>query len=115
MANTPKDDPANYPALGRWLMFLDEKKNVTRIVYGLYILCAGLIAADFFYYKKAYFSLEKLTGFYALYGFFMCIGLVICAKVMRRFLTRPEEYYAPYDVEVEDYPEEGLDRESVND
>ncbi len=115
MAKTPKDDPANYPALGRWLMFLDKKKNVERIVYGLYALCAVLLLADFFYYKKVYLELERVPGFYAFYGFFMCAALVVCAKVMRLFLMRSEDYYAPYDVEAEEYPEEDLDRESVND
>ena len=115
MANTSKDNPANYPALGRWFMFLDKKKNVNRIVYGLYALCAALFLADFFYYKKAYLELERVPGFYALYGFFMCVALVLCAKFMRIFLMRSEDYYAPYDVEAEEYPEEGLDRKSVND
>lgn len=115
MAKTQKDNPENYPALGRWLMFVDKKRNVDFIVYGLYVLCAGLFALDFLYYKKVYLELEKFPGFYALYGFFMCAALVICAKMMRLFLMRSEDYYSPKDVESEEYPEEGLDRESVND
>ncbi len=108
------EDTSSYPALGRALMFLDNPKNVDKVVYSLYALCAGLFLADFLYKKKAYVEIEYFPGFYALYGFIMCALLVICAKMMRVVLKRPEDYYAPYDVESEKYPEEGLDRESHN-
>lgn len=104
------DDPTRYPALGRSLLFLEKKENVDRVVYGLYILCAGLFVADFIYYKHVYLGIEEFPGFYALYGFVMCAMLVICAKAMRLVLKRPESYYAPEDVESEDYPEEQLER-----
>ncbi|PIB25986.1 hypothetical protein BFP76_13480 [Amylibacter kogurei] len=111
MANH-KDDPQSYPALGRWLMFVDNPRNVDRICYALYGLCAFLVVLDFFYYKKVYTTVEKIPGFYAIYGFVMCALLVICAKAMRKVLMRDETYYAPYDVESEEFPEHDLDRES---
>ncbi|MEM7303317.1 MAG: hypothetical protein AAF468_19725 [Pseudomonadota bacterium] len=115
MTENQNEDTSKFPALGRALLFLDKKENIERVVRGLYILCALLVVADFFYYKKVYFAVERFPGFYALYGFFMCAALVICAKGMRLFLMRSEEYYAPMDVEAEDYPEDGLDRERVDD
>lgn len=108
-----EDRPEDYPALGRWLMFLDKPRNVNFIVYGLYGLCAFLFILDFFYYKKVYTSVEKFPGFYALYGFFMCAALVVCAKAMRLFLMRDESYYAPHDVESEEHPEHDLERIDV--
>jgi len=105
-----KDDPETFPWLGRKLLFLDDMKNVDRIVIGLYVLCAGLFLADFFYKKKYYVGMENFPGFYAIYGFVMCAGLVVIARWMRTFLKRDETYYAPYDVEAEEYPESGLDR-----
>jgi hypothetical protein len=109
--DVPKqEDISSFPALGRALIWIDEKKNVRRVVLGLYILCAGLFVADFLYHKHSYLSVEDIPGFYALYGFFMCAALVVCAKVMRLFLKRPEDFYAPYDVESEDYPEDQLER-----
>ena len=94
-------DPAKLPALGRAMLFLDKKKNVDRIVYGLYAVCALLVIAD--------------IAFFCWYGFIMCALLVVCAKAMRRVLMRDETYYAPYDVESEDYPEDQLDRSSIHD
>lgn len=109
-AKTSDDDPARYPPLGRALLWVEKKRNVDRIVYALYILCAGLFVADFLYHKHVYLGIEEFPGFYALYGFVMCAMLVICAKAMRVVLKRPEDYYAPNDVESEDYPEEQLER-----
>ena len=109
------DDPSKFPPLGQKLLFLDNKKNVERIVYGLYGLCALLFLLDFLYKKKTYVAIENFPGFYALYGFFMCAGLVIGAKLMRRVLQRDESYYAPADVEAEAHAEADLCRETVND
>ena len=110
-----KTDPAKLPALGRALLFLDNPKSVTWIVYGLYAVCAALVAADLLYKKKTYFNAEYIFGFYGWYGFFMCAALVICAKGMRVFLMRREDYYSPMDVESEEYPEDQLDRRTIDD
>ena len=115
MSEIEKDNPEKFPRLGRSLLWLDNMRNVDRIVYTLYFTCAALFLADFFYKKKTYLDLEDVPGFYAIYGFVMCAALVICARGMRLFLMRDETYYAPNDVESEDYPEEGLDQETVND
>ncbi len=108
-------DPAALPSLGRKLLWLDNVKNVDRIVYVLVAVCAALFAADFLYQKYVKLSVESIPGFYALYGFFMPVVLVICVRFTRRFLKRPEDYYAPKDVESEAYPEDQLGRETNND
>lgn len=110
-----REDTSGFPALGRALLWVDDKKNVNRIVYGLYAVCAGLFVADFIYHKHSYLDVEDVPGFYAIYGFFMCAALVICARGMRLFLKRPEDFYAPHDVESENYPEDQLERTSHND
>lgn len=115
MAKKLKDNPENLPLLGRKLLWLDDMKNVQKIVYGLYFTCAILFLADFFYKKKTYLDLEDLPGFYAIYGFVMCAALVVCARGMRLFLMRDETYYAPKDVESEDHPEDDMSRETIND
>ncbi|WP_158853405.1 hypothetical protein [Saccharothrix deserti] len=74
----------------RWL---DEPRNVTRIVYGLAALCALAIVADVFYRKKPHFGIDGWFAFYPLYGFVGSVGLVLTAKWLRRFLKRDEDYY----------------------
>ena len=109
-----KTDPNKLPWLCRKLLWLDNMKNVDRIVDSLYFLCAALFLADFFYKKKTYLDLEDIPGFYAIYGFIMCAALVVCARGMRIFLMRDEAYYAPNDVEAEEYPEDQLEREEAD-
>ncbi|WP_151484610.1 hypothetical protein [Streptomyces albicerus] len=76
----------------RWL---DEPRNVTRIVYGLAVLCALALLADLFYTKHPYFSVERWSAFYAVYGFVGSVTLVLTAKGLRRLLRRDEDYYEP--------------------
>ena len=108
MSDNRQEDTSTFPLLGRSLMWLDNMRNVDRVVYALYAVCAALFAADFLYHKHVYLTAEKFPGFYALYGFFMCAMLVICARGMRVFLKRNEDYYAPKDVESEEFPEDQL-------
>lgn len=74
----------------RWL---DDPRNVDKIYYGLWVLCALVVVADFFYEKHGYFFFEHWVGFHAAYGFIACVGLVIAAKQLRRVLKRSEDYY----------------------
>lgn len=115
MSKNKKDNPEKLPLLGRKLLWLDNMKNVEKIVYSLYFVCAALFLADFFYKKKTYLDLEDVPGFYAIYGFAMCAALVVCARGMRLFLMRDETYYAPKDVESEQHPEADLSRETIDD
>ena len=88
----------------------NNPKAVNALVYGLFVLCAGLFVADFFYHKKVYVAVEEFPGFYALFGFVACVVLVMSAKGLRALVKRHEGYYAPLDVESEDYPEDQLER-----
>ena len=74
----------------RWL---DNPRNVNKIVIAVFVICAVLFAADAFYHKHPHFEAESWFGFYAIYGFVMCVGLVLAAKLMRIFLMRDEDYY----------------------
>jgi hypothetical protein len=111
MSDKPKkEDTGKFPVLGQMFLWADNPKSVNKLVYGLYALCTLLFLADFFYDKHVYLVEEEVPGFYALYGFFMCALLVICAKGMRLLLKRDEDYYAPDGVDSEDYPEDQLDK-----
>jgi hypothetical protein len=74
--------------------WLDERKNVNKIIYGLCAVCAILLAADLFPYKHhLHFGFEQWTGFYGIYGFVACVGLVLAAKVLRKVVMRDEDFY----------------------
>jgi hypothetical protein len=73
--------------------WLDEPRNVTKIVWALIAICAGLFIADGFYEKHGEVAVEHLFGFYALFGFTVYVGLVLVSKWLRTLLMRPEDYY----------------------
>ena len=73
--------------------WLDDKANVKKIIYALYVICAALLVADAFYHKHVVVHVEGWFGFYAVYGFIMCVGLVLGAKILRVILMRDEHYY----------------------
>lgn len=73
--------------------WLDQPRNVDKIVYALCAICAVLVLLDLFYHKHTHFAFENWFGFFAWYGFIMCVALVLAAKGMRVFLKRDEDYY----------------------
>jgi uncharacterized membrane protein len=74
--------------------WLDEPKNVNKIVYTLYGVCVLLILVDFVPYKHhLHYGFENWIGFYGIYGFVACVALVLAAKVLRLVLMRGEDYY----------------------
>ncbi len=82
---TPKPDEKKY--------WLDDRRNVDRLVYGFYVVCAVIFAIDVFVPKHGPFAIEHLFGFYGWYGFVSCVALVLMAKVLRRMVMRGEDYY----------------------
>ena len=74
--------------------WLDDPRNVDKIVYGLYAICALVGLLDLFPYKHhLHFDFEYWPGFYSIYGFVACFGLVLAAKQLRKIVMRDEDYY----------------------
>ncbi|MGH6903652.1 MAG: hypothetical protein ACREIR_13035 [Geminicoccaceae bacterium] len=73
--------------------WLDEPRNVTKIVWALVAVCAGLFFAEAFYDKHGHFAIERVFGFYALFGFVAYVGLIFLGKFLRTIVMRPEDYY----------------------
>lgn len=75
------------------LHVLDRPGNVRRILHLLYICCAALLLTDLFYQRHTQHDWDGWWGFYPLYGFVGCVTLVLIARLLRRILKRPEDYY----------------------
>lgn len=71
----------------------DRRPGADTLFYGLALLCAGLLLADFCYHKHASFAFEGWFGFFAWYGFICCVALVLLAKALRKLVRRDEGYY----------------------
>ena len=86
MANQQKPDDKIY--------WLDEDKNVKKIIWALCIACAFSVIADLFYHKHIVYAAEDwVPGMYGWYGFIGCVFLVLSAKLLRKLLMRSEDYY----------------------
>ena len=84
--------PPHAPA-GERQRWLDDRRNVDKIVYALYAVCAVLLLIDPLVHKHGPFAIEHWWGFYGIYGFVGCVFLVLAAKVLRLIVMRPEDYY----------------------
>ena len=74
--------------------WLDRSENVTRLYHGLWVVGLLLLAADAVIHRHEDFVWTEWFGFYAAYGFFACVALVLAAKeVLRRLVMRSEDYY----------------------
>lgn len=73
--------------------WLDRSENVTKLFRGLCAVGAVLVLADLVLHRHDAVGFAGWFGFYAAYGFFACVALVLAAKGMRRVLKRPEDYY----------------------
>lgn len=74
----------------RWL---DQPENVTKLVRLLWVACAILVIAEFFYHKHPYFGFDGSFAFYAVFGFLSYCFIVFSAKGFRRLVKRDESYY----------------------
>ena len=75
---------------GYWL---DDPANVTRLYRGVWVAGLLLVAADLVLHRHDDLPIAETIGFYALYGFVACVSLVLAAKLLRRAVKRPEDYY----------------------
>lgn len=73
--------------------WLDDWRNVRKVLFVLYAICAGLISLDLLYHKHVVLAFEGWFGFYGVYGFVACVGLVLTAKGLRKLVGRREDYY----------------------
>tara|TARA_R110000868_G_scaffold28525_7_gene106907 strand:- start:4902 stop:5192 length:291 start_codon:yes stop_codon:yes gene_type:complete len=89
MTDTSPENPGN----GGRKYWLDNPRNVDKVYWSVILVCVGLFLADALYHKHPEFGIEKVFGFYGLYGFFACVGLVLAAKGLRLWLMRGEDYY----------------------
>ena len=80
-------------AEGEKRYWLDDLRNVDKIVYALYAICGVLLVVDPLIHTHGPFAIEHWLGFYGIFGFVACVALVLAAKQLRRILMRPEDYY----------------------
>jgi hypothetical protein len=71
----------------------DNPRNIKRVIYALYAICAVLVLLDFIVHRHITHEWEGLLGFYAIYGFSCYVFIVLGAKWLRTIVMRDEDYY----------------------
>ena len=73
-----------------WLL----RPQTIRILWGVLILLLVLtLIPGFFVHPHAAFGIESTFGFYAWYGFLVCVLQVLLAKFLGIFFKRSDTYY----------------------
>ena len=71
----------------------DRRRDVELVLDVVYAVCAIVVVLDLVIPRVGHHNWERIVEFYPLYGFFGIVVLVPIAKLMRRVLMRPEDYY----------------------
>lgn len=89
---TPEAKPAK-SAQAEPVRWLDRAENVRKVYHGVWVACALLLVAELFIDKHADTAAEHGFGFHGFYGLVGGVALVLAAKLLRKLLKRPENYY----------------------
>lgn len=84
------DRPATQPPDDHWLA---RPATIRRLWIGFAALLGLLGAADFLVHKHEHVGPDGWFGFYWVYGFAACVGMVVFAKVLGVLIKRPDGYY----------------------
>jgi len=72
----------------------DKPKNVKRLLNFFYVSLLVLLLIEFFIHKHTFSPWEEWPGFYAVFGFVVCVALIFVAKyILRPIVKRKEDYY----------------------
>ena len=79
------------PADASWF---ERPENVRKMIIALGVICAGLVAAEFFYTNHhPHFGIESSFAFQAWFGFVTFVVIVFMGRLLRLVVSRPEDYY----------------------
>ena len=76
----------------RWLDRPETHKLLWR---GLFVVCAGLVAGEFFVHGHPHFGFDGVPAFNGVFGFVAFVVIVKLGELLRRFVMKPEDYYDP--------------------
>ena len=87
--NMPRERGVRIESM-RWL---DRPENVRKIYNAIWMVCAALLGLELLIDKHVETTVEHWFGFHGFFALMACVALVLAAKLLRRVVSRPEEYY----------------------
>ncbi len=87
--NMPRERGVQIESM-RWL---DHPGNVRKIYNAIWIGCVLLLGVELLIDKHVETAVEHWFGFHGFFSLIACVALVLAAKLLRRVVSRPEDYY----------------------
>lgn len=106
-ASAGADSAESVAPLARYFLWTDSPASVDRAIRWLTYFCVILFLIDLVWHRHTKVPGEALWGFHAIAGFVFFTLIVIASRLLRLFLRRNEDYYAPNSVDAESYPQAG--------
>ena len=78
------------PETDHWLV---RSRTIRWLWIGFSAVLALIVLLQLVIKVKGYFGVDGWIGFGAVFGFLSCVGMVLVAKGLGRFLKRDENYY----------------------
>lgn len=76
------------------MSWFERPENIRKLIIGLVIACVAVSLADLFYTNPhPHFGIESSFAFQAWFGFVTFVVIVFLGRVLRLFVSRPEDYY----------------------
>ncbi|MCW8193766.1 hypothetical protein F6455_03070 [Proteobacteria bacterium 005FR1] len=73
-----------------WLV----RSSTIRKLWIAFAIILGLtLVAQLFVHLHEYFVVDAVFGFYAAFGFFSCVAMVVVAKLLGLVLKQPDDFY----------------------
>ncbi len=70
---------------------MKTRKNIIYILFVFVNITPYLYS--FYDFKKTHFGIDNIIGFYPIYGFLACMGLIIIAKAFSLIFKKDDTYY----------------------
>lgn len=74
--------------------WLTRPRSIRRLWVGFVIALALTVLGEYSVDPHPHFTVDRLLGFNAVYGFLACGGLILVAKLIGLVLKRADAYYA---------------------
>lgn len=73
--------------------WLDDEANIKKLWRGFIVVLVLTAAGDVAVHHHKYFGPDGWPGFYSVYGFITCMGMILIAKALKYILHRVDTHY----------------------
>jgi hypothetical protein len=73
--------------------WLERPSTIRGLWIAFGIVLALTLGAQLFVHVHEYFTVDGEFGFYAAFGFFSCVAMVVVAKLLGLILKQPGDFY----------------------